>query len=128
MNNDMPLPNDNCRWAIQVSAIAFLLLVLWQCFGVMSSVPKFPELFRGFGAELPSNTAFVLKYYWVGCIVVAVLSVVSAGFVVFRSGGKGKHVRAAYVISLVALVGAFVWSGFVNAALFAPILSLGSAI
>ena len=128
MQNDRPPSPEDQHWPIQYSAFAFLLLVLWQCFGVVTSVPKFPDLFRGFGADLPPTTTFVLEYYWLGCLLATALSVASAGYLIQRAGGKTIHLKIAYVMSLVALVGSFVWSGFVNSALFAPILSLGAAV
>ena len=126
MNSPPEIPD--LRWVLRYSAIAYFVVVLWQCSAIVTTVPKFPQLFAQFGADLPSVTVFIIRYYWLGCAVVAAVSLISACFLFFNPDAAASYLKFSYVASLVALIGSFVWAGFALDALYAPIFALSTAI
>ncbi|HKE94477.1 MAG TPA: hypothetical protein VKB34_09250 [Povalibacter sp.] len=119
---------DDFRWVLRYSAPAFSVLVLWHCWIVGRTLPQFREMFAAFGSELQPDTQFVLTYYWIGALAVAALSVLSTGFLVSRPQAPVRQLKLAYLVSICALVGAFMWSGFTMKAVFGTIAVLGKAI
>jgi hypothetical protein len=95
---------------------------------VFRAVPRFAELFKGFGADLSARTQFVLAYpylLWVlpalAVLVLVLASTTRAQGVVTRHG--------LFVFLLVLICGAsVVVSGLVIDALYEPIFDLGAVV
>ena len=116
------------RWVLRYSSIAFVLLVLMQSYGVLVGTPQFKTLLANFGSEIPALTRFALRYYWIGCFGNAALSIGSAAYIWLKPGALEVRLKVAYGLSLLALVGAFAWSGLVLVALYQPIINMGATL
>jgi type II secretory pathway component PulF len=113
-------------WVLLLSSILVVWSIAIYAYIVMA-VPSFRELFAGFGADLPSLTAFVIKYSWL-CVVLAPLSIIPL-VALWRKrssenidkGRDFKRVIIAFMISVVI--------GNVSVyGLYLPIFKMGAAV
>lgn len=113
-------------WVLLLSSI----LVVWSIAiyaYIVIAVPSFRELFAGFGADLPSLTAFVIKYSWL-CVVLTPLSIIplvalwrKRSSETVEKGRDFKRVIIAFMISVV--IGNVTVYG-----LYLPIFKMGAAV
>ncbi len=121
--------NTNFSWALTYSSIAFSLLTLHQSWVVITQSPKVLALLNNFSSELPVQTGFVANWYWVGSLITVCLSVACTIVIVTKSKSASHSLlKKVYLLSIISVLIAFIWSGFVTSALYAPIFGMGSII
>src|SRR5688572_17315487 len=108
--------------------MAFFVLTAHQMYGVTRLVPRMQQMFQGFGADLPDRTTWAIENHIVGCILIALASLLSTGYLLVRQNASPGALKLAYAASTVSVVAAFAWSGWVQSAMFEPIFSLGAVI
>jgi hypothetical protein len=86
------------------------------------------QMFQGFGADLPERTTWAIENHIIGCILIALSSLLSTGYLVVRQNASPLALKLAYAASTISVVAAFTWSGWVQSALFEPIFRLGAVI
>ncbi len=93
---------------------------------VFRAVPRFAELFKGFGADLSSRTQFVLAYPYLLWILPA-LAVLVLVIAVATPTEKVIPRNRLFVVLLALICGAsLVVSGLATGALYEPIFALGA--
>ena len=121
--------NKNYRWVLKFSSIAFLALVLQQNYVLVSQVPAMVEMYKGFGADMPARTMFVISWYQLGSAVFVFVAVFSAASILMREATlSGLRIKQLYVTLVVSVVGTLAWTAFALSALYAPIFNLGTVI
>ncbi len=95
---------------------------------VFSAIPEFTELFKGFGAELPAGTQFVINWpylLWVLPTLAVLLFILALAASPEKAVARHRVIVAAFAVlcgaSLIAL-------GLVVRALYAPIFALGEVV
>ena len=116
------------RWVFRFSTIAFFVLTSHQMYGVTRLVPRMQSILRGFGAELPERTTWAIENHIIGCILIALASLVSTSYLLVRQDASPGALKVAYSVSLVSLVAAFAWSGWIQSAMIEPIFQLGAVV
>lgn len=110
-------------WGIVATLVCVIPAAL-----VFSAVPRFAELFKGFGADLSAGTRFVLAYPYLLWIVPALAVLV---LVVAISSPAHKIVtrNRFFVVMLAVLCGSsLVASALATDALYEPIFALGAVV
>jgi len=116
------------RWVLRYSVIAFSILTAYQLYGVTRLVPKIQLILKGFGADLPAVTAWAIENYMAGCALSALLSLCSTAYVLAKLNNPSAGLKVGYLASIVSLVAAFAWSGWVVSAMYEPIFRLAAPI
>ena len=107
-------------WVLFIFTLAFAVFTL-------TAIPRFEDIFRSFGADLPSLTLLVFK----GRLMVffPALMVLLPALLLSRREVLQKHERRNYLVCFVALlVGFLTFCAIVVTAMYLPILAMGSAV
>ena len=124
--------------ASEVASIVRNALLVWAATAIIfcvvpsallfASVPRFEALFKGFGADLPAITAFILRWpylLWVAPAAIALLLFVA----MTRSAEQAiaSHRLMIAAIAVTCCISMAV-QGLAMAAMYAPILQLGAVV
>ena len=95
---------------------------------IMVAIPRFEALLKGFGAELPGATAFLLHWRFLLWIAPA-LALLLFGFALTTSPEKviARHRTVVWAFAVLCCV-SLVVTGLAVVALYAPIFRLGSVV
>ena len=92
------------------------------------SIPHFRQLFRGFGADLPGTTMFLLEWRYLLWIFPGLaLLLLSVALTTRPERAIAGHRRIAVAFVLLCLTSQLV-NGFALSALYAPIFKLGAVV
>ena len=115
-------------WVLRYSAIAFMIMAAHQIYGTYRLVPRIRLILEGMGAELPASTTWAMENYVVGCVLIALFSICSTAYVLTKLNTPSMGLKLGYMATIMAVVGAFSWSGWIASAMYEPIFRLAVPI
>jgi hypothetical protein len=95
---------------------------------ILSSIPHFESLFKGFGADLPTMTIFMIHWQYILLILPAIL-LVQICVAATRSPEEAISSHRLTIIAAGIVCGvSLAVQGFAVAALYAPLFMLGAVV
>ncbi len=90
------------------------------------SVPKYTQLFSGFGAKLPPETINALNYHYIGLLLPITALLLCAYY--FKRSKTQVSKNVVYTLITVSFLVTLYWSSFFVEAMYLPIFQMGDVI
>ena len=90
------------------------------------SVPKYTQLFSGFGAKLPAETINALNYHYMGLILPIAALVLCSYY--FKRSKTQVSKNIVYTLVAISFLGTLYWSNYFVDAMYIPIFQMGDVI
>lgn len=117
--------STRCHKLVFILCCGLVIIALYKAFTAFASVADFENLYRGFGADLPAATKFILQYPYTG-LFIPIIATICCAYVAVR--WSSINLKPLLIAIVACIVIAEIFNQLFIKAMYAPIMQMGKVV